>query len=597
MSFFEYVRNEITRSYMLDHDQERYTSKREKMYTFMRIPRELEKFMSYGFFHCLDSFLFIYTFLPLRVSLAVISAMFRAPLIKLGYVQPYQGRMLFPAEIIDILKVLIILVCCYAMSYVDTSMLYHMIKSQSVIKLYLMYNMIEVADRLFSAFGQDTIDALFWTATEPKGKKREHIGVVAHLLLAVGYVFLHALLVLLQATTLNVAINSSNKALLTIMMSNNFVELKGSVFKKFDKNNLFQVSCSDVRERFHLFALLFVVVLQTMKEYGWKEESFWSLAPDCLIVLGAEVLVDWIKHAFITRFNEVSADVYKDYTISLAYDLAQTKQKLAFSDHSDIVSRRMGFIPLPLGVVMLRVIYTSVKSTNPGAVAVAVMAYICLFTFRVLGSIVILGKACDLIDEHKAKQEKKKISVDECRPQVPPKQTEDKKFSVEELNPAPVPLVHQRVETILHKTKEDQELFQLPDQSSERLFLFQNSCEDRSDVILTNMNSAMIDDDEDTNDNILDESETECTRLSDTSELDEENHKDSSNLTPESLLLSPAAKAKSLSSPDLLRREAEDWEDEEEESILVTAQGSMLSPQTFLPHLEPGVRKRDTPGT
>jgi hypothetical protein len=81
----------------------------------------------------------------------------------------------------------------------------------------------------------------FLTISEPRGKKREHIGVVPHLLLAVGYVFLHALLVLLQATTLNVAINSSNKALLTIMMSNNFVELKGSVFKKFDKNNLFQV--------------------------------------------------------------------------------------------------------------------------------------------------------------------------------------------------------------------------------------------------------------------------------------------------------------------------------------------------------------------
>lgn len=50
-----------------------------------------------------------------------------------------------------------------------------------------------------------------------------------------------------------------------------FVELKGSVFKKFDKNNLFQVSCSDVRERFHLFVLLFIVVLQTMREYSWKE--------------------------------------------------------------------------------------------------------------------------------------------------------------------------------------------------------------------------------------------------------------------------------------------------------------------------------------
>lgn len=51
------------------------------------------------------------------------------------------------------------------------------------------------------------------------------------------------------------------------------------------------------------------------------------MAPDCLTVLMAEFIVDWLKHAFITRFNEVSAEVYKDYTISLAYDLAQTKQK------------------------------------------------------------------------------------------------------------------------------------------------------------------------------------------------------------------------------------------------------------------------------
>ena len=163
-----------------------------------------------------------------------------------------------------------------------------------------------------------------------------------------------------------------------------------------------------MRERFHLFALLFVVVVQTMKEYGWREESFWSLAPDCLLVLGAEILVDWIKHAFVTRFNDLPAEVYHDYTISLAYDLAQTKQKYAFSDHSDIVSRRMGFIPLPLGVVMLRVVYTSVRSTNPGAWAVVVLAYFCLLTFRILGSIVILGKACDLIDEHRTRQETEK---------------------------------------------------------------------------------------------------------------------------------------------------------------------------------------------
>lgn len=434
MSLFNYLSSEVTRGYVLEHDEERYTTRRQKMYTFMKIPRELEKFMSYGFFHCLDSFLFVFTFLPIRFFLAILALVVRTPLHLLGLARPYHGRLLFPAEIIDLLKGLIIGVCVYVMSHIDTSMMYHLIKSQSVIKLYLFYNMLEVGDRLFSAFGQDTIDALFWTATEPRDRKREHIGVIPHFMLTITYVILHTLLVLLQATTLNVAINASNKALLTIMMSNNFVELKGSVFKKFDKNNLFQVSCSDVRERFHLFALLFIVVVQTMKEYGWKEESFWTLAPDCLLVLSAEFLVDWIKHAFITRFNEVSAEVYKDYTTFLAYDLAQTKQKHAFSDHSDIVSRRMGFIPLPLGVVMIRVIGTAVRGNTHGAPIIFILAYLCLLTFRILASVVILGKACDLIDHHQ--QTKKSPSSPQKQPpqqQPPPKEPEKQQQSKEEV--------------------------------------------------------------------------------------------------------------------------------------------------------------------
>merc|ERR1719203_2268209 len=310
---------------------------------------------------------------------------------------------------------------------------------------------------------------------EPRQKKREHYGIIPHLLIAMGYVILHTLLVLLQATTLNVAISASNKALLTIMMSNNFVELKGSVFKKFDKNNLFQVSCSDVRERFRLFVLMFVVVVQTMKEYGWREESFWSLAPDCLMVLGAEILVDWVKHAFITRFNGVSADVYKDYTISLAHDLALTKQKHAYSDHSDIVSRRMGFIPIPLGVVMLRIVYTAVKCRNPGTIAVVAMAYLCLLTFRVLGSIVILGKAADLIEEHITK-DKKKDSTTET-PNEKEEEVGDKNDS-KMRNGSVVEDVKNGDDSTTH--------FNLPENTytGHKKFLFQNSSVDRTDMLL-----------------------------------------------------------------------------------------------------------------
>lgn len=138
-----------------------------------------------------------------------------------------------------------------------------------------------------------------------------------------------------------------------------------------------------------------------MKEYSWKEERFWVLVPDCFMVLCAEVLVDWIKHAFITRFNELQVDVYKDYTISLAYDMAQTRQKHAFSDHSDLVARRMGFIPLPLGVVMIRVLGNAIHLEGLASFVIFIIAYLCLYTFRILNGLIILGKACDFISQHK----------------------------------------------------------------------------------------------------------------------------------------------------------------------------------------------------
>ncbi|KAJ6617795.1 Protein TAPT1 like, partial [Pseudolycoriella hygida] len=244
------------------------------------------------------------------------------------------------------------------------------------------------------------IDALFWTATEPKDRKRAHFGVFWHVFLALIYIILHSCLIMFQATTVNVAINSNNKGLLAIMMSNNFVELKGSVFKKFDKNNLFQLTCSDVRERVHLTVLLFVVVIQTMKEFNWKSEQFFVLLPDCIIVLLVEVLIDWIKHAFITRFNEIPADVYTEYTISLAYDMTQTRQKHAFSDHSDLVARRMGFIPFPLGVVLIKALYTAVSFDNAASIILFIIAYLTLVSCRILNTICALGKACDLMQKH-----------------------------------------------------------------------------------------------------------------------------------------------------------------------------------------------------
>ena len=46
------------------------------------------------------------------------------------------------------------------------------------------------------------------------------------------------------------------------------------------------------------------------------------LLPMFALVLVSEIVVDWIKHAFITKFNDISPDVYRRYRAILSKDLA-----------------------------------------------------------------------------------------------------------------------------------------------------------------------------------------------------------------------------------------------------------------------------------
>ncbi|XP_065110819.1 transmembrane anterior posterior transformation protein 1 homolog [Paramisgurnus dabryanus] len=393
LSLVRFISAELTRGYFLEHNEAKYTERRERVYTCLRIPKELEKLMIFGFFLCLDVFLYVFTLLPLRVLLALIR------LLTLPCCGLSGSRILQPAQVCDVLKGFIMILCYFMMHYVDYAMMYHLIRGQSVIKLYIIYNMLEVADRLFSSFGQDILDALYWTATEPKERKRAHIGVIPHFFMAVLYVFLHAILIMVQATTLNVAFNSHNKSLLTIMMSNNFVEIKGSVFKKFEKNNLFQMSNSDIKERFTNYTLLLIVCLRNMEQFSWNPDHLWVLFPDVCMVIASEIAVDVVKHAFITKFNDITADVYSEYRASLAFDLVSSRQKNAYTDYSDSVSRRMGFIPLPLALLLIRVVTSSVKIQGSLSIVCVVLFYLGMITLKVLNSIVLLGKSCMYVKE------------------------------------------------------------------------------------------------------------------------------------------------------------------------------------------------------
>lgn len=172
-------------------------------------------------------------------------------------------------------------------------------------------------------------------------------------ILALIYNVLHAAALFYQVIALNVAVNSYSNALLTLLMSNQFVEIKSTVFKKFEKESLFQLTCADVVERFQLWLMLVIIGLRNVVEVGGLTVAAApqaaaeavrnttiplrsnSILPDSftilpvwtgevlspfLIVLGSEMLVDWVKHAYISKFNSVKPAVYQKYLDVLAKD-------------------------------------------------------------------------------------------------------------------------------------------------------------------------------------------------------------------------------------------------------------------------------------
>lgn len=264
--------------------------------------------------------------------------------------------------------------------YFDASRMYHGIRGQAAIKLYVIYNVLEVCDRLFSALGQDVLECLFSKETlerdsHGRSKILRPLGLFC---LALIYNLVHATALFYQVITLNVAVNSYSNALLTLLMSNQFVEIKSTVFKKFEKENLFQLTCADVVERFQLWLMLMIIASRNIIETGGliptsivtsnsRTTSTSNILPESLtlfhfpsylytsqilspflLVLGSEMLVDWLKHAYITKFNSTKPAIYGRFLDVLCKDYYSN----AFVDQN--LTRRLGLPVIPLACLFIR---------------------------------------------------------------------------------------------------------------------------------------------------------------------------------------------------------------------------------------------------
>jgi len=239
---------------------------------------------------------------------------------------------------------------------------------------------------LLSAIGQDVVECLFSAEvlerdTDGRSKIIRPLWVFA---IALVYNVTHAAALLYQVITLNVAVNSYSNALLTLLLSNQFVEIKGAVFKKIERENLFQLTCADIVERFQLWLMLFIIAMRNMVEVGGISISLSSsfdasgspanatgAAPSWtggilptsftmlprftgqvlgpfLIVLGSEMLVDWLKHAYINKFNNIKPALYGRFLYVMAKDYYTN----AFSEQN--LTKRIGLPTLPLACLFIR---------------------------------------------------------------------------------------------------------------------------------------------------------------------------------------------------------------------------------------------------
>lgn len=118
-------------------------------------------------------------------------------------------------------------------------------------------------------------------------------------------------------------------------------------------------------------------LLERILSVGLQGGSLTNLQP-VLFVLASEMIVDWLKHAFIAKFNHVRATVYGRFTDILAKDVllagtykteGKNKKKVSpvshlrrtdaqhpvLLDQSPLVSRRLGIANIPLAVLVVRI--------------------------------------------------------------------------------------------------------------------------------------------------------------------------------------------------------------------------------------------------
>lgn len=342
----------------------------ELIVNMAKIPVRMEKFMLFGLLVCFNSFLTLFTLVPLKICIIAYRATTDYLNSKTLTFKDVAAKFKFVKR--DVITSVLIVLSVYILASpsLEISRLYHDIRGQAQIKLYVMFGVLEVTDKLMSSLGQDILTVLLGisvTEVTPRNMTK----LFLFFSLALFYSCCHSYVLIYQTVSLHVAANSYSNALLTLLLSNQFAELKSAVFKKFEREGLFQLTMSDLTERFQLTIMLAVIALRNISQLSstqlgllpdsWNSWNQWigAIFGPTVVVLGSEILVDWVKHCFINKFNRIRPRIYENFLYVLSQDFMEVfsanSKTLTLHEISDhvILTKRIGLPVMSLCICFL----------------------------------------------------------------------------------------------------------------------------------------------------------------------------------------------------------------------------------------------------
>ncbi len=294
-------------------------NERNSLFDLGRLPIYIEKISLLGILMCFAVLLDFAVLLPCRIIIVMLKKLFC-----LGNSVNFDFHyviLLIPA-----------MISAFVLNHIDISWLYHGLRGRSVMSLFLYFHVSYVSEKIFSTMGVDFFPFVY---------RKFNLNYVFEFIGLIGYSVLHSLAVFFTIVSLHAAMNSLDSSFIAIICSSNFMELKGSVLKRYSEENIFQIFCNDIVERFQHVFLGFLILFQTWANKGDIEAVLWYI----FWILLMEIIVDFVKHMFILKFNRISAAIFEQYEYTICKDWKETH--LSSSNLHDRISSRIGIIVLP----------------------------------------------------------------------------------------------------------------------------------------------------------------------------------------------------------------------------------------------------------